>query len=115
MNHFDFSGCRVVVVGDLMLDKYLSGSVERLSTEAPVPVLLREAERAVIGGAANVAANLAALGAEVVVIGVIGRDEAGSMLLDLLRAYPRLNADRLATDPDRPTVAQALGIIGQNP
>ena len=62
MNHFDFTGCRIVVVGDLMLDKYLSGSVERLSPEAPVPVLLREAERAVLGGAANVCANLPSSG-----------------------------------------------------
>ena len=61
MNHFDFTGCRVVVVGDLMLDKYLSGSVERLSPEAPVPVLLQETERAVLGGAANVCANLATM------------------------------------------------------
>jgi D-beta-D-heptose 7-phosphate kinase/D-beta-D-heptose 1-phosphate adenosyltransferase len=44
MNHFDFTGCRIAVVGDLMLDKYLSGSVERLSPEAPVPVLVRETE-----------------------------------------------------------------------
>lgn len=91
MNHFDFIGCQVMVIGDLMLDKYLSGSVERLSPEAPVPVLLREAERAVLGGAANVCANLAALGAEVLAVGVIGQDEAGSVLLDLLRAYPMVN------------------------
>jgi bifunctional ADP-heptose synthase (sugar kinase/adenylyltransferase) len=63
MNHFNFTGCRIMVVGVLMLDKYLSGSVERLSPEAPVPVLLREAERAVWGGEANVCANLTALGA----------------------------------------------------
>jgi D-beta-D-heptose 7-phosphate kinase/D-beta-D-heptose 1-phosphate adenosyltransferase len=50
MNHFDFRGCHIAFVGDLMLDKYLSGSVERLSPEAPVPVLLREAERTVLGG-----------------------------------------------------------------
>jgi D-beta-D-heptose 7-phosphate kinase/D-beta-D-heptose 1-phosphate adenosyltransferase len=112
MNHFDFTGCRVVVVGDVMLDTYLSGSVERLSPEAPVPVLLREAERAILGGAANVAANLAALGAEVVVIGVIGRDQAGSMLLDLLRAYPKLNADRLVADPDRPTTCKTRVMSG---
>ena len=93
MNHFDFTGCRVMVIGDLMLDKYLSGSVERLSPEAPVPVLLRESERAVLGGAANVCANLALLGAEVVVIGVIGRDEAGSMLVGLVRAHPRLHTN----------------------
>jgi bifunctional ADP-heptose synthase (sugar kinase/adenylyltransferase) len=87
MNHFDFTGCRVMVVGDLMLDKYLSGSVERLSPEAPVPVLLRERERSVLDGAGNVCANLAALGAEIAVIGVIGRDEAGSLLTNLLGAY----------------------------
>ncbi len=112
MNHFDFTGCRVMVVGDLMLDKYLSGSVERLSPEAPVPVLLREAERAVLGGAANVSANLAALGAEVIVVGVVGRDEAGSRLLDLLTAYPKLNADRLVTDPDRPTTCKIRVMSG---
>src|ERR1700752_5048563 len=98
MNHFDFAGCRVIVVGDLMLDKYLSGSVERLSPEAPVPVLLREAERAVLGGAANVCANLAALGAEVIAVGVIGRDEPGSVLVDLLRAYSKVNTDKLVID-----------------
>ena len=112
MNHFDFTGCRVVVVGDVILDKYLSGSVERLSPEAPVPVLLREAERAVLGGAANVAANLAELGAEVVVVGVAGCDEAGSTLVDLLRAYPKLNADRLVTDPDRPTTCKIRVMSG---
>jgi len=112
MNHFDFTGCRLMVIGDLMLDKYLSGSVERLSPEAPVPVLLRESERAVLGGAANVSANLAALGAEVVVIGVIGRDEAGSVLLDLLRAYPKLDADHLVIDPHRPTTCKIRVMSG---
>jgi D-beta-D-heptose 7-phosphate kinase/D-beta-D-heptose 1-phosphate adenosyltransferase len=112
MKHFDFSGCRVMVVGDLMLDKYLSGAVERLSPEAPVPVLLRESERALLGGAANVCANLAALGAEVVAVGVIGRDEAGSVLLDLLRAYPKLDADHLVTDPHRPTTCKIRVMSG---
>jgi D-beta-D-heptose 7-phosphate kinase/D-beta-D-heptose 1-phosphate adenosyltransferase len=100
------------VIGDLMLDRYLSGSVERLSPEAPVPVLLRESERSVLGGAANVCANLAALGAEVVVIGVIGRDEAGSVLLDLLRAYPKLDADHLVIDPHRPTTCKIRVMSG---
>jgi|SRR5271166_4648082 len=112
MSHFDFSGCRIMVVGDLMLDKYLSGSVERLSPEAPVPVLLREAERAVLGGAANVCANLTALGARVIVIGVIRRDEAGSILADLLRAYPNLNADHLVTDVNRPTTCKIRVMSG---
>jgi D-beta-D-heptose 7-phosphate kinase/D-beta-D-heptose 1-phosphate adenosyltransferase len=112
MNHFDFSGCRIMVVGDLMLDKYLSGSVERLSAEAPVPVLLRETERAVLGGAANVCANLAALGAEVTVIGVIGGDEAGSVLLDLLNAYPKLDVDHLVTHSHRPTTCKIRVMSG---
>src|SRR5262249_6408548 len=112
MNHFDFTGCRVMVVGDLMLDKYLSGSVERLSPEAPVPVLSREAERAVLGGAANVCANLTALGAEVLVVGVIGRDEVGSVLADLLRACPKLNADHLVIDPVRPTTCKMRVMSG---
>ena len=112
MKHFDFTSCRIVVVGDLMLDKYLSGSVERLSPEAPVPVLLREAERAVLGGAANVCANLAALGAEVTVIGVIGRDDAGSLLLDLLRACPKLRPDLVLTDVDRSTTCKIRVMSG---
>jgi pfkB family carbohydrate kinase len=112
MNHFDFAGYRIMVVGDLMLDKYLSGSVERLSPEAPVPVLLCEAERAVLGGAANVCANLAALGAEVLAIGVIGRDEAGSVLVDLLSACPKLNADHLIIDAMRPTTCKIRVMSG---
>jgi D-beta-D-heptose 7-phosphate kinase/D-beta-D-heptose 1-phosphate adenosyltransferase len=112
MNHFDFTGCRVMVVGDLMLDKYLSGSVERLSPEAPVPVLLRETERAVLGGAANVCANIAALGAEVAAIGVVGDDEAGATLQDLLNAYPQIDADRLITDPHRPTTCKIRVMSG---
>ena len=112
MKHFDFTGRRVMVVGDLMLDKYLSGSVERLSPEAPVPVLLPENERAVLGGAANVCANLAALGAEVVAIGVIGQDEAGSVLLNLLRSHPKLDADHLVTDLHRPTTCKVRVMSG---
>jgi len=84
-----------------MLDKYKSGSVERLSPEAPV--LVREAERAVLGGAANVCADLAALGAEVVVVGVIGQDEPGSVVLHLLRVHPKLYADHVVIHPHRPT------------
>jgi D-beta-D-heptose 7-phosphate kinase / D-beta-D-heptose 1-phosphate adenosyltransferase len=112
MNHFDFTDCRVMVVGDMMLDKYLSGSIERLSPEAPVPVLLHETDQAVPGGAANVCVNIAALGGEVAAIGVIGRDEAGSLLSDLLRAYPTVNAEWLFTDPDCPTTCRLRVMSG---
>jgi rfaE bifunctional protein kinase chain/domain len=73
---------RVLVVGDLMLDEYLWGEIARISPEAPVPVMnLHHSERS-LGGAANVARNAAALGAGVSAIGVVGADEAGTLLLD---------------------------------
>jgi D-beta-D-heptose 7-phosphate kinase / D-beta-D-heptose 1-phosphate adenosyltransferase len=70
----------VFVVGDVMLDKYLSGAVERVSPEAPVPVLLAGDERASLGGAANVAANIVALGGRAVVCGLYGDDIDGAHL-----------------------------------
>ncbi len=76
----ELAGTRVVVVGDLMLDKYLRGVVERISPEAPVPVIRTSGEHTVLGGAANVAANVCALGAEAVLMGLYGDDEAGGEL-----------------------------------
>ena len=71
---------RVLVVGDLMLDRYISGVVERVSPEAPVPVVRVEQESSAVGGAGNVAANVAALGAICQVVGLAGRDEAGAAM-----------------------------------
>lgn len=79
-----FEDRRVAVIGDLILDHFLWGDATRISPEAPVPVILLEAESYRLGGAANVAANLRALGAQVSVFGVIGRDEAGRRLRALL-------------------------------
>lgn len=76
-----FGGRRVLVVGDLMLDRYLWGQVQRISPEAPVPVVHLKRETATAGGAANVARNLAALGLEVEVAGVTGADTARDRLL----------------------------------
>ncbi len=76
---------RVVLVGDYMVDRYLYGNAERLSPEAPVPVLHFEKEELRLGGAGSVAANLAALGARVLAVGVIGLDETGQHLASLLR------------------------------
>jgi D-glycero-beta-D-manno-heptose-7-phosphate kinase len=73
-------GVAVAVVGDVMLDRMVSGDVRRISPEAPVPVVEVSGERHVPGGAANVAANLAALGAEVELCGVVGRDGVGAKL-----------------------------------
>ena len=80
-----FPDQRILVVGDLMLDRYVVGSVERISPEAPVPVIRVTRERAVPGGAANVAMNIRALGGRVTVAGVVGRDAAGRELVDILR------------------------------
>src|ERR1700678_1607 len=70
----------ILVVGDLMLDRYISGEVTRISPEAPVPVLAVGKERNVAGGAANVALNVAALRARTMLAGVIGADAAGEKL-----------------------------------
>src|SRR5438093_3419888 len=89
---------RVVVVGDAMLDIYLAGDAERISPEAPVPVVTVQTRRAALGGAANVAANVSAIGAECRLVAVIGDDARG----DSLRA--ELAQNRL---PDRHIVVAA--------
>jgi len=80
----DFSKCHVVVIGDLMLDRYWHGDTSRISPEAPVPVVRIEHNEERVGGAANVAVNVSALGAKATLIGVIGQDESGDTLTRLL-------------------------------
>lgn len=80
-----FSKTRLLVIGDLMLDRFIWGDVERISPEAPVPVLRVSAESFRLGGAANVIHNIRSLGGEVVACGVIGRDDAGKKVLNGLR------------------------------
>lgn len=75
-------GKRVAVIGDLMLDEFLAGSVERISPEAPVPVLTYESHRRVLGGAGNAARTLVALGARAELVGFVGGDVTGASLLD---------------------------------
>jgi D-beta-D-heptose 7-phosphate kinase/D-beta-D-heptose 1-phosphate adenosyltransferase len=96
---------RVVLVGDLMLDRYLYGNAERLSPEAPVPVLHFQREELRLGGAGGVAANLATLGADVRVVGVVGRDDAGKHVREHLHAFGA-SADSLVEAEDRPTVSK---------
>ena len=73
----DFSTSQVLVVGDVMLDRYWKGASNRISPEAPVPVVKVEEKEDRAGGAANVALNIAALGATCAITGLIGNDEAG--------------------------------------
>jgi D-beta-D-heptose 7-phosphate kinase / D-beta-D-heptose 1-phosphate adenosyltransferase len=92
----------VLCVGDLMLDEFLYGEVSRISPEAPAPVIAVARQEAVVGGAGNVARNIAALGARCRFVGVIGDDEAGRRLRAALADGPHIEA-ALVVDPTRPT------------
>jgi D-beta-D-heptose 7-phosphate kinase/D-beta-D-heptose 1-phosphate adenosyltransferase len=94
-------GSRVLVVGDVMLDEYLKGNVSRISPEAPVPVLEVKSHDYTLGGAANAAANIKALGGAATLVGVQGGDENAKIVGRLLRDHSI--ADEVETDPARPT------------
>lgn len=98
------AGRRVLVVGDPILDTFISGRVSRLCSEGPVPVVLREAEEDVPGGAANVAANVSALGGVPVLAGMVGRDQAaGRLRAALVGRGVDAGRLRLVEDATRPT------------
>lgn len=97
-----FAGRRLVVLGDLMLDHYLWGRCERISPEAPVPVVEIERETSSLGGAGNVAANLTALGARPVLVGVLGEDSRAQQLLEAF-AERGVDTRSLVRDRTRPT------------
>ncbi len=106
-------GGAVLVVGDLMLDHFVMGRVERISPEAPVPVVQFEQESYRLGGAANVAQNVAALGGVVEIAGLIGRDAEGQQLLaELQRAGIRTSS--VVTDPDRRTTRKLRVVTTRN-
>jgi D-beta-D-heptose 7-phosphate kinase/D-beta-D-heptose 1-phosphate adenosyltransferase len=96
---------RVSIFGDLMLDRYVWGDVSRISPEAPVPVVEVTRDSVRFGGAANVAENVASLGASAAVVGVVGDDAAGRELLDLLRGRG-VDVERVLVDPNRPTTTK---------
>jgi D-beta-D-heptose 7-phosphate kinase/D-beta-D-heptose 1-phosphate adenosyltransferase len=80
-----FRAMHLLVVGDLMLDRFIWGEVERLSPEAPVPVLRVVSENFSLGGAANVIHNVCTLGGRVTACGIIGKDDAGKRIVNALR------------------------------
>ena len=82
----DVSGVRILVVGDVMLDRYITGTVDRISQEAPVPVVSVTDTEHRLGGAANVAANIVALGGQAMLLGVVGQDAAGAEVRRLLES-----------------------------
>jgi D-beta-D-heptose 7-phosphate kinase/D-beta-D-heptose 1-phosphate adenosyltransferase len=106
-----FRDARVLVVGDLILDRYVVGSVHRLSPEAPIPVLRPTRQQATLGGAANVALNIATLGGQAWLAGVIGDDAAGAEIAQLLAASERIHAC-LTVSPGRPTTAKTRFMAG---
>src|SRR6266550_6147651 len=98
---------KIVVLGDVMLDEFVWGDVSRISPEAPVPVVDIRRESVHLGGAANVLANVVALGAKACVVGVVGDDSAGERLRASLKEASELQADDfLVVDVGRPSTTK---------
>ena len=81
----DFNKLNIMIIGDVMLDSYLWGKVERISPEAPIPIVALRKREHRMGGAANVAMNIRSMGANPILCSVIGTDDKGDMFLDLLK------------------------------
>ena len=107
-----FGSKNVVIIGDLMLDKYIFGNVDRISPEAPIPVVAVTAEKYVPGGAANVAVNVSTLGGNAHLLGVVGNDTAKHKLLESIAGF-KITADGIITNKDKSTI-QKVRVIGHN-
>lgn len=99
------SGRRVLVIGDVILDEYLIGRADRMSREAPIPVLEFERRELIPGGAANPAANIVGLGSKAIQVGVIGNDAGSALLCDLFQARG-ISPAGLVSDLNRPTTTK---------
>ncbi len=108
----NFESKKIVVVGDLMLDRYIWGSVDRISPEAPVPVIEVEGEESKLGGAGNVANNVKSLGAFPLLIGVVGDDREGEILFDIMKREG-FNTAGIIVDSSRPTTVKTR-VIAHN-
>lgn len=107
----DFSDLHILVIGDVMIDRYISGSVKRISPEAPVPVVEMQKCENRLGGAANVALNIHALGAEVTILSIIGADKEGKVMQDMLATIPKVN-DQILILPERKTTIKSRVMSG---
>jgi rfaE bifunctional protein kinase chain/domain len=107
-----FKDLKIAVIGDMMLDDYIIGTVDRISPEAPVPVVSVKEERFVLGGAANVINNIATLGATAISLGVIGNDSDGDRLLNELEKK-NIDISGIIRTDKRPTIVKRR-IIGGN-
>ena len=108
-----FSGLPVLVAGDIMIDRFIVGRVTRISPEAPVPVVRFQAEHVRLGGAANVAHNIVALGGRAALVGVVGHDAAALTLREQLVASG-VNVDGLVEDTGRPTTEKVRLVTERN-
>ena len=108
----DFDKLRVLILGDVMIDSYLFGTVERISPEAPVPVVAVTQRTERLGGAANVALNIKALGAEAVICSVVGNDQRADIFESLLQSH-QLPVNGLIRSKDRITTTK-YRVIGNN-
>ncbi len=108
----DFTGLTVLCLGDVMLDRFLHGDIDRISPEAPVPVIRLRETREMPGGAGNVACNIASLGARAVLVGLIGEDETGARLRRILESRAGIEP-ALVASPRRPTICKTRFIAGR--
>jgi D-beta-D-heptose 7-phosphate kinase/D-beta-D-heptose 1-phosphate adenosyltransferase len=106
-----FKECKIFVIGDLMVDEYLWGDVDRISPEAPVPVIAVKKEESTLGGSGNVINNLIALGAKVFAAGVIGSDRSGNILIKKFSSLG-LDVQGIIQEPGRPTTRKTRIIAG---
>ena len=107
-----FTGKKVLVIGDLILDEFIWGKVSRISPEAPVPVVWVNNESFMPGGASNVANNVSSLGGKVYIAGVVGNDERAGILRGELQ-HRGVNVDGIFTDSQRPTILKTRVIAHQ--
>ncbi|NOX32291.1 MAG: D-glycero-beta-D-manno-heptose-7-phosphate kinase [Deltaproteobacteria bacterium] len=108
----DFKKVNVLVIGDLMIDEYLWGSVDRISPEAPVPVVCVEKESHALGGAGNVIHNLVAMGAKVMAAGTAGTGNAGRMIFEKIKDLG-IKTDGIVSEAKRPTTLKTR-VIASN-
>ena len=102
----NFTGKKILIIGDLMLDEYVFGETTRLSPEAPVPIVETEKTIHVPGGAANAANNVSSLGDETILVGVVGKDENAKILIELL-SKKGIKINGIIKDPKRPTTIKS--------
>ncbi len=108
----EFKNKKILVIGDIMLDEYIWGTVSRISPEAPVPVVLTERETKVPGGATNVVNNLSDLGVETYICGVVGKDYTGRYIKNYLKKK-RVNTDGIIEDNNMETIRKTRIIAHQ--